>query len=482
MKRLLRGIIDCGGISRDGLVSNYQKLRASKIEWVQAPDRRIFQFVGDFFAQELELPAFRTVSDSFAKIDDVEAVERLKDIKEASPHEDGNYRWLLRTLLDEQHKQALLATLKETQEIAVKGLTLGEGREKKRVEGVKEAILHLQHKVSSLAVEDATTKTKANLRAEAPEAWMDYEKAQASPDKAVGKLIGIPEVDTVCKGAKSGELWLHAGYTGELKTVVGLNWCYQLVTRYQTNVYFVSLEMPLKQLRNIICVMHTTNPKWDRMGFKPLEYRKVRDGGLSPDEAAFYKLALDDFYTNPSYGQFEVWCPDHEVNINDIKAAAEFHSKNLDLGFLVIDHGGIVQPVQEYKDFNIALNTVIRDAKRVALHFNQGAGIAVLLLFQINRQGKDDADKNEGRYKLRALSNANEAERSADVVTTTYLNDELRRQGRTIVCNLKNRDNPLFEPFHLGVDFATRRLTKAVDAGEGAVSTPGEVEAILAAV
>lgn len=480
VKRLLRGTIDWGGISREGLVANYNKLRTAKVSWLQSTDRKIFKYVTDFFNQELDVPSGKVLVEFFTKIDDIETVERLKDICAATPYEGANYSHVLRTIIEDQQRASLSALLKDTLDISQKGLVVGEGRDKQRLEGVKEAILHFQRKAADLLTEQANVKTRANVREEAPEAWADYEKAHAAPEAAVGKLFGIDEIDAVCKGAKTGELWLHAAYTGELKSVTGLNWCYQLITRYATNVFFVSLEMPLVQIRNIVCVMHSTHHKWLRHpSYKPLQYRKVRDGELSEEEKAFYKIVLDDFYVNEDYGQFEVWSPDHDVTMNDIRAAAEAYARNVDLGFLVVDHGGIVSPVDKHKDFNIALNSVIRDAKKLALHFNQGAGMAVLLLFQINRQGKDDADKNDGRYKLRALSHANEAERSADVVTTSYLNEQLRQDGRARFCNLKNRDNPLFEPVLIGIDFATRRLTQVVGAGEGMVSGPDEVETIL---
>jgi replicative DNA helicase len=480
MKRLLRGVIDWGGISREGLVANYSKLRASRISWIQSSDRKIYKYITDFFENEQDVPSSKILVEFFNKIDDIETVERLKDIGAAMAYEGANYSHVLRTLIEDQQRSNLATIVKDTLDIAQKGLVVREGRERQKLEGVKEAIQYFQRKAAELLIEQSNAITRANVREEAPEAWADYQKAHAAPEAAVGKLFGIDEVDVICKGAKTGELWLHAAYTGELKSVTGLNWCYQLVTRYATNVFFVSLEMPFVQIRNIVCVMHSTHRKWIDYGYhKPLEYRKVRDGELTDEEAAFYKIVLDDFYTNERYGQFEVWSPDHDVTMNDIKVAAEAYARKVDLGFVVIDHGGIVSPVEKYKDFNIALNSVIRDAKKLALHFNQGVGMAVLLLFQINRQGKDDADKNDGRYRLRALSHANEAERSADVVTTSYLNDELRRTGRARFCNLKNRDNPLFEPMLIGIDFATRRLTQVVEMGEGMTSGPDEVEEVL---
>lgn len=463
MKRLLRGIIDWGGIPPDSLAGNFQKLGAAKLTWLHPVDGRIHKFVKDFFLRELNLPNARVLIDFFTQTDDIEAVERLQDIKDAAAYEGSNYSFVLRGLLEDQHKQTLTTVLKETQEVAQRGLLIGEGRDKRRIEGVKEAILYFQSKAADLQVADSNAKTRGNVREATQEAWEAYLSAAANPGQSLGCCMGILPIDELCRGLKRGELWLHAAYAGELKTVWALNWSYHAVTRFKTNVFFVSLEMPFVQLRTMICVLHSTHVKWNVQGYAPLDYRSVRDGKLNQAQKAFYKMVLEDFDTCPDYCQFEVWCPDHEVNMNDVKMEAELLNKQLPLGLIVVDHGGIAQPVEKYKDFNQALNTVIRDAKRLALHFNQGQSIPVLLLFQINRMGKDDADKNDGRYKLKALSHANEAERSADVVTTTYLNEEMRRFGQARVCNLKNRDNPLFEPMLIGVDFNCRRLFELGD-------------------
>ena len=55
------------------------------------------------------------------------------------------------------------------------------------------------------------------------------------------------------------------------------------------------------------------------------------------------------------------------------------------------------------------------------------------------------ADKNDGRYDYSAIAFANQIEKDADVITYTYLNDELRKDGKFYLGNLKNRDNPIFE-------------------------------------
>jgi intein/homing endonuclease len=168
--------------------------------------------------------------------------------------------------------------------------------------------------------------------------------------------------------------------------------------------------MPYEQVRKKIYVIHSENPIFEEMGYKPLDYDKVCAGTLTPEEEAFYQIVIKDFCNNPEYGSFEVWSPDEEVTINDIKIQAELYHQKEEVHLLVIDHGGLVEAKKgkRGKDYTVELNSVLRDAKRLALHFNHGEKVPVLLLFQINRDGKDYADKMEGRYKLRALSYANE--------------------------------------------------------------------------
>lgn len=244
-------------------------------------------------------------------------------------------------------------------------------------------------------------------------------------------------------------------------TTFATTWAYNLVTRYRTNVFYISLEMPYKQLRRIIYVMHSSNPKFRAQGHPPLDYRKVRDGELDAAEKVFYKEVLDDFDNNPDYCHFEIWSPDRDVTIADIRLEAELKHKEIDVGLVVVDHGGLVEPERRHQSYTIEQNSIIRGAKKFALHFNGGEGMPVLLLFQTNRDGFDYAAKNEGKYKLRALSYANEAERSADVVSTTFLGEEgstYRENETTMLCNLKNRDNAFFPPFLAKVDFRCRRL------------------------
>lgn len=463
LKRLLRGVIDFGKVSQESLANNFQRLRTSGIQWTQPADERIYTFVRDFFASELDMPSAKVMADFFVKLDDIEAQERLKDIKGAPSHEGVNYTFVLKNLIEEQNRLLFMGVVKESQDVATKGLVIGEGRNKQRIHGVKDAIVHFQRKSVELLVPENNAQVRGDLRAAASGAWEDYEMAKAHPEKAYGAFCGLEAIDKIIKGLKPGRLWVHAAFTGELKSTFAINWCYNQVTQYRNNVFYVSLEMPFKEVRDIIMVLHSAHPKWER---KPLDYEKILDGSLTPEDEAFFRQVVDDFENNPEHCRFELWCPDQDATtVSDIQMEAELLYKQMAIGMLVVDHGGLVTPNVSYRDFNIALNSVLRDCKKLALHFNQGQGIPVLALFQINRDGKDAATKDRGRYKLRALSHANEAERSADVVTTSFLDDELKEAGRTIMGNMKHRGGRLFKHFEAGIDFSCLRMYN-VDPGE----------------
>jgi len=441
MKRLLRSVIDFedGSVSTENLQVNFQRLRTSNIEWARPADGKLYNYIREFFVANQELPSARTVLDFFTRSDDIEAQERLKDIQAAQSYVRTNYAHLLKQLVEDQNRIKMRGLLKETEEVVSKGLVIEEGKEKIRLQGTKDGLLYFTRRANELIPPDYETQTRGDLRDDTDGAWKEYQEVKLDKAKAWGKFTGLNEIDKVCHGLKRGELWLPAAFAGDLKTTFATTWAYNCCTRYRTNVFYISMEMPYKQLRKIIYGMHSSNAKFRIAGQRPLDYRKIRDGELDERED-FYKEVLDDFDHNDDYNHFEIWSPDRDVTIADIRLEAELKHKEMDVGLIVIDHGGLCEPKRRNQSHTIEQNSIIRDAKKMALHFNGGAGVPVLLLFQTNREGFDHATKNEGKYRLRALSYANEAERSADVVSTTYLGEEgstYRENETAMLCNLK---------------------------------------------
>lgn len=464
-KRLLRGVIDFGDqkLNSEQLNTHYRRLFHAKFEWHNPDERKIFDYIKDYVQENHEPPTAATLKDFFERANDLTVTEKLLDIKSVEVYTRSAYNVLLSGLLEEQNQGKVRKLLTEVEEIVTKGLVIGTGKDKQRYAGVKEGLQYFNKQIYEVIPENSNARTEGEVLGDAGKSWERYQQAKHNKDRAYGKFTGLEIIDNACHGIKRGELWIHAAYTGELKTTFTMNWAYNLVTRYRSNVLYVSLEMPYDQLQLLACALHTANPRFLAQGYKPLDYQKMRDGELSLEDEAYYQEVLKDFEQNPEYCKFKVWAPDTDVTIGDIRIYAELLHKSLDVGMIIIDHAGLVKAGRQSKDYTIELNTVMRDAKKLALQFNGGEGVPVVLLHQINRQGKDAIDKqigkdDEGEYRPNHLSYANEAERSADYLTTTYLNKDLKAKGETIICNLKNRDNKAFDKFKARVDFNCRRL------------------------
>ncbi len=153
----------------------------------------------------------------------------------------------------------------------------------------------------------------------------------------------------------------------------------------------------------------------------------------------------------------------------DLRQRAELIYSQTPFVMIFVDHAGLVSSRKWVQSTTDRQNEVIRDAKKMALGFNRGEGIPVVVLFQINRQGFAQANKlkekgGTPRYDLTSLSYANEAERSADVVTASWLDIDLSNRNRVQFQCLKSRDMKPFEIFWARVEWASRRLYTCYDA------------------
>jgi hypothetical protein len=190
---------------------------------------------------------------------------------------------------------------------------------------------------------------------------------------------------------------------------------------------------------------------------------------MSPAEREFMtQYVVKDFNDpNNQYGSIhiEVADPDKsDFTVIDLRNKAELlRAKDPSISMIVVDHAGLMAPRNRQPSTTERLNEVVRDLKRLSMSFDRGAGIAVLNLFQISREGYKAAEKGGGSYNLTHLSYANECERSSDIVTAAWIDEELRSKNVLRLQCLKARDDKPFDPFYAGVVFDCRRIHTAYD-------------------
>jgi len=470
MKRILHSLIEyTTDTSQENLRTNYFQFAESGLEFLREQDDEIFKYIQDFFGEnrENDLPSNQSIVDFFESEGSIDVLERLAEIRESQGYIRSNFRRLCKDLYKEQRQRKLDSLLRETAVIKSSGMRME--KHGPLVKGVRAAVEHFIGGADELLTIDSNGKLKGDIVEDGDEVLQEYELQKNNPK--IGRLMGLQNIDAVTRGLRPGELMLILGYVGELKTTLALNYAYNTSIMYGWNSMYFSLEMKYEQVRRILYSIHSTHDKFQtHMGHnRYVDYRRLRDGELTPNEEALLKDVAADFddSQNQEYGRIIVERPSSDITVPEIKLKAEIEHRKAELGLIIADHAGLIEndKGRSVNNFGMSLNYVMKDLSQLALNFNDGEGIPVCTPFQANRQGWKEACKNNGHYKLDALSWANEAEKSSSLIIYSFLGDTqtLRDNGETQIGCLKNRDGSHFKPFKASIHFQSRRLRNPVE-------------------
>lgn len=489
MKTLLRSVIK--GHSSDDpelLLRNYQALVDASLPCDIAEDTLIWKYVQDFTGQYHHIPDASTIRGHFETTRQLEVVDRVDAIMVSTPRVQGDFLRYLEGRVEDRRVRTVGEILREAARIVEVGLTLKEGREERIIRGPMQAIRYVMDRGHEIVTPSTGIKLTGDVTSDGDGFKREIERIEADPLAGIGQFSGIDQMDRALRGAKRGELWTHTAFTGGLKSTLALNWLYNQAIYYKHSNILFSLEMPYPQVRRMLYAMHSFHEKFDEarraLGIKRcVPYQKIRDGEMTSQEREFmFEYVVKDM-NDPAnqYGSIhiEVADPDKsDFTMLDLRNKAELlRSKDPAIGMLVVDHAGLMAPRSRQPSTTERLNEVVRDLKRLSMSFDRGAGIAVLNLFQINREGFKAAEKNGGVYNLSHLSYSNECERSSDIVTAGWVDDELRARNLLKLQCLKSRDDKPFDPFYAGVVWDCRRVHTAYDVtGERALKAGEEID------
>ena len=484
MNILLRSCLKAGKNDNEGLLfRNYLMFIDAGLGFDVPEDNVIWSYIHEFCRNYNHVPDMATIRNHFSHIGEESVVDRLEVIAAYTPIFRGDFESRLNEKSTERKIRSVLEILKEANTINQVGVEVQQGREKKLLRGPIDAMRYITDKSHDIVSPTIGARLSGEATRDGDDFLAEYDRVKLDPLAGIGQMSGLQQMDHAFQGAKRQELWTHAAFTGGLKSTLMLNWAYTQAVYYGHGSYICSLEMPYKQDRRILYAMHTFHEKFNdirvELGLQPdaknprgLLYQKIRDGELDDQEERFLKeFVVPDFSGKATvpwandpdggYGKIhvEVSDPDKsDFTVADLRSKAEMTYNKSPFSLLFVDHAGLMAPRKWVASTTERLNEVIRDLKRMALSFNRGQGMAVISLFQINREGFKAAEKSGGKYNLTHLSYANEAERSSDIVTTTFVNDELRKRNRVLFQCLKSRDDAPFEPFAARVEWSCRRL------------------------
>jgi len=462
---------------------NFLLLDDSGLGFDVPEDLILWEFVRDFSRTHNHSPDIRTIRSHFESLRKPEPVDRLEIISTLKPLYRGDFIKRLEERAEDRRTKRTLEVLREAGQILQVGIEIQEGkdrRNKKMLRGPIDAVRYVIEKSHDIVTPTSSARLSGEALGDGDDFQAEYERIKNDPLAGMGQFTGIQQLDETLKGAKRYELWTHAAFTGGMKSTFAINWLYNQAVYMKHDGLMFSLEMPYNQVRRILFSIHSMHGKFRETRIKlgiqkdgrnvGIPYEKLRDGDMSPAEEQFLLHTVIPDLKSSEYGKIhiEVADPDKsEFTVLDMKSRAELIYAKSPFALLICDHAGLMAPRHRMGSTTENLNEVIRDLKRLAMNFNRGAGMAVLSLFQISREGFKAAEKavektgasfSTGPYNLTHLSYANECERSSDIVTASYVNDDLRSQNRVLFQCLKTRDQAPFSNFFTRVEWTSRRM------------------------
>ncbi|MBL6974734.1 MAG: AAA family ATPase [Deltaproteobacteria bacterium] len=472
---LLRSTFVHGRYDKNG--EEYLNLRyfaASGLgEFLEVPeDQQIWSWISNHAQKYGEAPASSTLRTLAKSKGEDATLSRIGILEGHNYLRHGDFRFSADMKMGDHRHRKVVEVIKEAGAILTGGLEVQRGQNKVRIEGPEQALQHVYERGrEALRQTGGTEASGGHLRAVAGDVWTNYKKVEADPSLLTGAKSGFTLIDEATDGLRPGELCIHAGFAKAGKSTFALNWAYHLAIREAQDVVFVSLEMPSEQLGRYLVALHSWNPFHDdiRDAYKiprgeGIPYRAIRQGTVDewhPKGRDFLNCVAEDLADDPQYGRLIIETPE-EATVAAIRQRAEFLADGKDLALLVIDYGQLLDPRRWSTSTTQNQNEIVRDLKRLALGFRQGRGVPVLTPWQISREGHRAAEirKQKGvpsLYSGHSLSWAHEAERSADLVTASFVDDDLRQRGLIhIECILSREET--FSPFLCPVDWASRYI------------------------
>jgi replicative DNA helicase len=216
----------------------------------------------------------------------------------------------------------------------------------------------------------------------------------------MGLLFNIPELDAKTSGMHPEDLIIVGGESGMGKTVVAAHILDSVCLRQRRPAVMFQLEMRKEQVLNRVMGSHTgvkldalKNPRrfMDDEG-----WQQVTAGVAATKEAG---LVIDD---RPG------------LTPTQMRAAAKRWKEHFgDLGCVIIDHAGIVQP----DDRTIPREQQVSEVSKASKILAKELGCPVILLAQINRENTKRGDKRPVMSDLRESASL---EHNADLILFIY--------------------------------------------------------------
>ena len=262
------------------------------------------------------------------------------------------------------------------------------------------------------------------------------------PDEDYERFFtGFTRLDEVTGGARLGELWLWAAYTGEYKSTSLLAIGYELLIKGK-NSFFVSFEMSAEEIKRKLICLHA-----NRVFKMPLRYSQIASIRNATEESLeLYAKVAKDFEENWS-GDMEIWEPPLHTTIEGLIKEYEVACQEKDYEVILIDYLQKVSPSTKRNQYRIEMTEVVDKAKRFATEVRNRQGAWIISAWQVSRDGRKKAEE-QGYYDLWALSESVGAEQASNVVVWSLATQKMRTAKEVKFGVAKSRNSSTANSIH----------------------------------
>lgn len=242
-------------------------------------------------------------------------------------------------------------------------------------------------------------------------------------------------------------------------TTLGANIAYNNAKKLNYNLCYISLEVSKDDMMFNFLSRHSFDTKFPDYPFIP--HKKIRECTLDESEEQFLMgTVLEDFFSQGGRIKILDESDFRTFSFSEIRSRLEkvddefMAQTGYGLDGVIWDHANLFkfnQSGSRKNDGNAEINEYISFIRKMGIAFRKDPQtgkmrkLSNIILMQVNRTGWKKAVKNSGKYSLDALAEANEAERSSQMVMTVFTDENMKMSKEAVVSLLKNRNGPTFE-------------------------------------
>lgn len=309
------------------------------------------------------------------------------------------------------------------------------------------------------------------------------ERYTRSMKEKAGLKTFVDQIDDEIGSIPKGAMCTLAGFTGSFKTTWAVNIAIKNVLLGK-NIAYLSLEVSKDLLEYSVMSLFSNDQRFTRMGYHPIELKKIVQNKLDVDELNFlcdilepeYRRVIEPHFRIVDRSLFNTY---NESEFVDILYRVD---DEMPIDAIFVDHvGELALRSNLYNGNNTGaiINKYVSFFGELTVNFrvkdNEKKQVTTVLIAQTNRSGFKEAlssfrklnlvgkpsDRNkpintqtEG-YRLTALSDSNELERFSSIVMTVFANDDMKAAHQAYVQVLKTRygNNVLPTPVDIAPEF-----------------------------